>query len=211
VSLNVPARRVQPVPGAELGGRLGRAVLELVSGIPASREPRSEGAELPVRRLAESASRKAALAAGSLALPPGAFGWLTLVPELVAIWRIQAQMVADIAAACGKSAELGREQMLYCLFRHAAAQALRDVVVQVGGRVLIQEIPARAMERVARAIGMKLSQRLIGRGVARWLPVAGAIGVGAYAWYDTRQVARNAMALFAPVEPSGTGPQEDVR
>jgi hypothetical protein len=101
--------------------------------------------------------------------------------------------------------------MLYCLFRHAAAQALRDVVVQVGGRVLIQEIPARAMERVARAIGMKLSQRLIGRGVARWLPVAGAIGVGAYAWYDTRQVARNAMALFAPVEPSGTGPQEDVR
>jgi hypothetical protein len=37
---------------------------------------------------------------------------------------------------------------------------------------------------------------MAGRGIARWLPVVGAIGVGAYARYDTRQVARTAIALF---------------
>jgi hypothetical protein len=44
---------------------------------------------------------------------------------------------------------------------------------------------------------VKLSKRALGRGAARWLPVLGAVGVGAYAWYDTRQVARTAQALFA--------------
>ena len=147
--------------------------------------------------MASSAANQAALAAGTLALPPGPLGWLTIVPELVAIWRIQRQMVADIAGAYGVSAELTRSHMLYCLFRHAAAQAMRDVVVQVGARLLIQDVPLRVIERIAAKIGVSVSKRLVGRGIARWLPVIGAIGVGAYAYYDTGQVARTAIALFA--------------
>ena len=58
-------------------------------------------------------------------------------------------------------------------------------------------LPLRAIERVAAKIGVRLSRRVAGRGVSRWLPVIGAIGVGAYAYYDTRQVARTAIALFA--------------
>ncbi|MGA8277544.1 MAG: hypothetical protein WB784_05050 [Rhodanobacteraceae bacterium] len=200
MSRQVVARRVPKEAGTELTRRLGRAVMDLVSEIPATRENASSGPERAAQRISHAAANRAALAAGTLALPPGAFGWLTLVPELIAIWRIQAQMVADIAGAHGKSADLGREQMLFCLFRHATAQALRDVVVQVGGRVLIQDVPARAIESIARMIGIKLSRRLVGRGIARWLPLIGAAGVGAYAWYDTLQVARSATALFAPAD-----------
>ena len=130
-------------------------------------------------------------------MPPGPIGWLTIVPELVTIWRIQRQMVADIAGAYGVSAELTRSRMLYCLFRHAAAQAMRDVVVQVGARLLIQDVPLRVIERIAAKVGVSVSKRLVGRGIARWLPVIGALGVGAYAYYDTGQVARTAMTLFA--------------
>jgi hypothetical protein len=129
---------------------------------------------------------------------------LTIVPELVAIWRIQRQMVADIAAAYGASAELTRSHMLYCLFRHAAAQALRDVGVQVGARLLVREAPLRTLERVAAKIGIQLSRRVAGRGLSRWLPMVGAVGVGAYAYYDTRQVARTAIELFATREPDTT-------
>ena len=64
----------------------------------------------------------------SLALPPGPLGYVTILPDLVGIWRIQAQMVADMAGVYGQQAFLSREQMLYCLFRHAAAQAMRDVL-----------------------------------------------------------------------------------
>ncbi len=109
-------------------------------------------------------------------------------------------MVADIAGVYGVSADLTRSHMLYCLFRHAAAQAVRDIGVQVGARLLVQDLPLRIVERIAGRIGMSVSKRLVGRGITRWLPVIGALGVGAYAYYDTGQVARTAIALFSGEE-----------
>jgi hypothetical protein len=41
-----------------------------------------------------------------------------------------------------------------------------------------------------------LTQHAISKGISRWLPVVGAVGVGAYAYYDTRHVAQTAIALF---------------
>ena len=146
--------------------------------------------------LAKVAAKRSALTAGSLALPPGPLGWLTLLPEIVALWRIQAQMVANIAACFGQSASLGREQMLYCLFRHAAAQAVRDLAVQVGGRLIVRRASLSVLQTVAGLIGIRLSQRLLGKSIARWLPVLGALGIGAYAYFDTLQVARTATDLF---------------
>ncbi len=192
---NVPARRVHAPK--TLADRLTRAVLDLASEVPDTSEHKSRGPDHRVRAIASSAANRAALAAGTLALPPGPVGWLTIVPELITIWQIQRQMVADIAGAYGVSAELTPSRMLYCLFRHAAAQALRDVAVQVGARLLIQDVPLRVIERIASKIGFSVSKRLVGRGIARWLPVIGALGVGAYAYYDTGQVARTAMTLFA--------------
>ena len=80
-------------------------------------------------------------------------------------------MVADLTGIYGKSATLTREHMVYCLFRHTAAQLMRDVAVRV-------------------------AQRSAGSGIARWLPAIGAVGVGAYAFYDTSQVAATAIELF---------------
>jgi hypothetical protein len=206
MSQHLPAKRVAGTNGATLSERLTRVVLEIAGRIPETDEHKSRGPDHRVRAIAAAAANKAALAAGTLALPPGPLGWLTIVPELTYIWRIQSQMVADIAGAYGASAELTRSHMLYCLFRHAAAQAVRDIGAQVGARLLIQDVPLRAIERAASKIGISLSKRLAGQGIARWLPVIGALGVGAYAYYDTAQVARTAIALFGKgdvnIEPS---------
>lgn len=120
-----------------------------------------------------------------------------MLPELVTIWKIQAQLVSDIAAAHGRHVELGREQMLYCLFRHTAAQALRDLAVRMGDRVLFQRMSQPLVERVAHQLGVRFSRRLLGTGAARWLPVVGAAGVAGYAYYDTWQVGQTALGLFA--------------
>lgn len=181
-------------------GRLTAAILDFVSQIPSSQVAGGSHPDAQARELGRRAAQKAALTAGSLALPPGPLGWLTILPELVAIWRIQAQMVSDIAAAYGKQATLGREQMLWCLFRHTAAQAFRDLVVRMGDRLLFRQLSASLAERLARRIGVTLSRRALSRGVSRWLPVVGAAGVGAYAYYDTRHVARTAIELFGASE-----------
>ncbi|MEO7050204.1 MAG: hypothetical protein ABI128_00930, partial [Rhodanobacter sp.] len=65
--------------------RMAQAVLDFVSEVPASRISSSSDPETEAHKLATRAAQRAALAAGSLALPPGPLGWLTLLPELVAI------------------------------------------------------------------------------------------------------------------------------
>lgn len=186
-----------PVVAGQPAQRIAQQILDFVSEIPGSRERPSEHPRTRAEAIALAARRKAFLASSSLALPPGPLGWLTVLPELVAIWKIQAQMVADIAAACGQHPRLGREQMLYCLFRHAASQAVRDLAVRAGQRWIVHAATVHTLRGVAQRIGVKLSERALGSSLARMLPVAGALGVGAYAWYDTRQVARTAIAMFS--------------
>ncbi len=190
MTASVPAIREQP------SQRIAQQILDFITNIPGSREAASEHPRARAEAIALAARRKAFLASPSLALPPGPLGWLTVLPELVAIWKIQAQMVADIAATCGRHTTLTREQMMYCLFRHAASQAVRDLAVRAGQRWVVHAATTHAIRSVAERIGVKLSERALTSSLARMLPVAGALGVGAYAWYDTRQVARTAIAMF---------------
>ncbi len=178
-------------------GKITQAILDFVSQVPDSAIGSTREPGIEAHRLGRSAAKRAAITAGSLALPPGPLGWLTLLPELAAIWKIQAQLVSDIAACYGQHARLGSEQMLWCLFRHTAAQAFRDLVVQMGDRMLFRPMSQRVARRLAEQIGIKLTGRTLKEGLSRWLPLVGALGVGAYAYYDTEQVARTAIALFS--------------
>lgn len=181
----------------ERPGTLHDMLHRVVDIIPFSLQTVSTDPQVKARKLGNIAAMKAAAFSGALAMPPGPFGLLTLIPDLVGIWRIQAQLVADIAAVYGKTAFLTREGMMYCLFRHGAAQALRDIVVRSGQRLLIRQATLKTIESVLQKIGVKLSQRLATKAITRWLPVIGAVGVGAYAYYDTAEVAKTAIQTFA--------------
>lgn len=179
---------------AETG--LSERVLTLVSQPP---EPGCVPSARPAdaaERAIEAAAAKAGLAAGTLALPVGPLGWATIAPEMLAVWQIQRQLVADIAALYGRSAQLGPAQMLWCLFRHTAAQALRDLSVRVGERVIVRPAAQVLLQRAAEAVGVHLGKKAASRALSRWVPLVGAAGVGAYAWWDTRQVGRAALQLF---------------
>jgi hypothetical protein len=113
------------------------------------------------------------------------------------MWRVQAQLVADIAATYGKTIRLDERTMLFCLFRQSAAQGLRDIVVRMGERVLVRRTSLRIMQRTLRRVGLRVTQRIIGRGIGRMIPLAGALGVAGYAYYDTIHVGRSAADLFS--------------
>lgn len=183
--------------GDEPPRKIAEAILNFIGQIPGTDEHRSRRPGERARSIASSAAIKAAITSGTLALPPGPLGWLTILPELIAIWKIQAQMVVDIAGTYGREACLTREQMIYCLFRHTAAQAVRDLVVRAGERFLVRRASLHVMQGVAHKIGIRITQRAIGKGLSRWLPVVGALGVGAYAYYDAGQVAQTAIELFS--------------
>lgn len=183
-------------PSAEQLGRVQSAIMDLVVAIPESAEQVVELPAVRAKAIAQAAARKNSLIAASMALPPGILGWLTVLPELLGVWKVQAQMVADIAAVYGRKKELGREQMLYCLFKHVAAQLFRDLIVRVGERAVVQQTTARVLQSMAQQLGLALSKTLLKRSAARFVPFLGAATVGAYAYFDTLQVAKNATELF---------------
>jgi hypothetical protein len=180
----------------QLPGKIADFLLDLIAKIPESHETHGGDPVIRAKDLIFTAAVKAAAISGGLALPPGPLGLATILPEVYAVWRVQAQLVADVAATFGKTAHLTRETMLYCLFKHTSAQIARDIVVRAGQRVLLRRVSLRAWQQMLRRVGVITTQRLIGRGISRWLPLIGAVGVAGYAYYDTRAVGQTARQLF---------------
>ena len=178
-------------------------VLErVIADVPA---PRTHAVDDPVRaaeRIVKRAARHAGMLSGSLALPPGPLGMLTVLPDLYLIWQTQRQMIADVFALYGRTAELTRTHMLYCLFRHAASHVLRDVVVRAGERVIVRELSAGALRSALSSVGIIITQRVAGSAASRWVPLVGAVAVGSYAYWDTLQVAKTARRLLESPPPA---------
>jgi uncharacterized protein (DUF697 family) len=181
----------------ELLRRLFHILLKVIDEVPTSSEKQTNEALVRAHKLISQASFRAAAISGALALPPGPFGWLTILPDLATIWSLQAQMVADIGAAFGKKGKLTEESLVYCLFRHAAAQIVRDLVTRMGERVVVQRVSLRAAENVLECVGIKLAYRVARRGLWRFLPAVGALAVAGYAYYDTEQVGQTAIEFFS--------------
>ena len=191
-------------PHREVGGVIERVVAD----VPAPLTHEVEQPDRAAARIARLAAQRAALVSGSLALPPGPLGLFTVLPDLFLIWKTQRQMVADIFAVYGRTAELTRTHMMYCLFRHAASQVLRDVAVRSGQRFIVQQLSSQALASAASHIGVALSQRVAGTAASRWIPLAGAAAVSAYAYWDTLQVARTAQRLLAGDDRKRDAPAE---
>jgi len=172
------------------------ALYRVLDRMPPSREPAPTDPKGRSQVIGRIASVKAAAISGTLALPPGPAGLLTIVPDLYLIWRLQGQMVADIASVYGKTAYLTREGMAYCLFKHGAAQVLREFVVRSGQRLLVRRASMEALQAVLRTVGIHLTERFATRAASRWVPLLGSVGVGAFAYRDTAQVARTAVEVF---------------
>lgn len=178
-----------------------KALLLLVDRAQRGHESSSRQPRERAQAIARSKALKAAALSGAMALPPGPLGLVTLLPDLLAIWELQRSMVEDIAAVYGRSAFLRRETVIYCLFKHGSAAVMRDVVVRAGERFIIRRIQSQVAQHLLQKIGIRATSRLMGRGLSRWVPIAGALGVGFYAYRDTQQVATTAIDLFSrPME-----------
>jgi hypothetical protein len=177
--------------------RVFEIVKRTIKEIPPSDQIKHSNPELHARVLTKAAALKAAAVSGTLALPPGPWGLMTVLPDLIEIWRLQARLVSDIAAVYGERASLTHETLLYCLFRHAVAQVIRDLVTRVGERIVVQRASWRLGQRILHRVSMEITRRVTGRSVSRLLPLIGALGVAGYAYYDTAQVGQTAIEFFS--------------
>lgn len=188
-----------PVSGKEKESHeyLAGLLMNLLSNIPHSSETNSQNPEQRAAEIIRLASIKASLSSATCAAIPGPLGFATILPDLLNVWNIQRQMVADVAAVYGKSAILTRETMLFCLFRYGAGVALRDMVVRIGNRLLVRETTLQAFQRILTKVGVKVTQKALSSVISRWVPIVGSAGMGAYSFCDTKRVGKTAMESFA--------------
>ncbi len=184
-------------PSSADSRHIGLQLFDIISRVPPTTEGLADDPDQRAKAIANEAAWLAAKVSGTLALPPGPLGLATVLPDLVAVWKIQSAMVRDIAAAYGQAGALGREALVYCLFRHGSAALLRDVVVRLGDRYLVRGAATAALQALLRRVGLQVSQRVIGNAAARFVPLVGAAGMAAYAYYDTKRVAATASEFFA--------------
>lgn len=180
----------------KLKERLATVLFELITTVPESLYQETDNTEEKIKKLTMQAALKASAVSATLSIPAGVTGVLTSLPDIMAVWRIQAQLVSDIAASYGKIAQLSREAMIWCLFRHSAASLLRDVAVRTGSRLVIQKLSITALQKILQKIGLQVSTKMLGRVALRAIPAIGAIGNGAYTYYDTNEVGKTAAAYF---------------
>jgi uncharacterized protein (DUF697 family) len=164
--------------------------------IPQTSEKPLKNPEKRVAEIISSSSRKAALISAGLAIPPGPFGIITILPDLYLIWKIQAQMVADIAGVHGKNCNLTKEHMICCLFKQAIASGIKEMSVKCGSKIVVKSLSHSAVKQLLKKIGINISGKSAGKAVSRWLPVIGALGIAVYSYNETKAVGLNALKLF---------------
>lgn len=177
----------------KINEKITQLLLELLTNLPT---PRSSALTASSDQLIKTAALKAAAISGALSLPAGALAILTLLPDLVAVWKIQAQLVADIAAQSGKSNQLTRETLLYCLFGKDAF-ASEDLVVRIGQRYIVRRSSQKVFESFLGKIGLRIGRSLVGDRITRWIPFVGAAIIARYSFTDTAKVGRTAHELFS--------------
>ncbi len=101
---------------------ISKSLDQIMSHIRKTKEPIRHEPLFRSAEIIKNASLKAGCVAGGLALPTGPLGILTIIPDLVAIWKIQSNMVKDIAEAFNKQVTSTRKQMIHCLFKHTTGQ-----------------------------------------------------------------------------------------
>lgn len=190
------AKRAKTQETAELGKKVTESLLKVVGDIPRSKEEPAEEPAARCKVLVNRAALDAAVVSGGLALPAGPLALLTIIPDLLLMWKRQAKLVADMAAAYGKHGDLSQNVMLYCLFKHTASDAVEPLAVPAAEGIVLKKSTVKTLKRVAAAVGVRVTQRLLRRQFARVIPVLGILGVGGYAYYDTAQVGETALEFL---------------
>lgn len=188
------------------------AFLAATGGVPQSNEMgASKRPYERAREITRKAATQCAAVSGSLSMPVGPLGMLTILPDLAFVWKIQAQMVVDIAAAFGHPKKLTQQELLTCLFKHVADNATREyskaiplehqeprsnLLLEVIDRISAPKSQALSVP-IRSQIGQVLVQRTVQRVASRLMPLAGAAVVATYSAIDTKEVARTAVELFS--------------
>lgn len=141
------------------------------------------------------ANKNMAIAFG-LNLIPGPFGMAAVIPEIILIMRNQINMVYDLAVAYQQDKKVDKSIML-SIFLSAFGSGAMGLAVMQGSKVILKRVSLRVMQRLVTLLAGKVTQQVLKRILAKYVPVGGALIISAWTRYTTKIVGEKSIEFFS--------------
>jgi hypothetical protein len=149
------------------------------------------------QKMIRRASRTAFLISTGAGIPTGPVGLATIIPEVVAITKLQIDLIFKVAKFHQQEAKVNKTIILAVLGVAVGVVLKHALINKVGTRIIVKSLSAEGAKRITREIGEKFAVGLLKRGLGRWIPLMLAPVFGYLSLAMTRKVGREAESLFS--------------
>jgi hypothetical protein len=167
----------------------------LLNFAPYPEETRVTG--LPDEMIA-TASRHAFAISTAAGMIPGIVGIFSILPELIAVTKLQINLIYKLAKFYGKE-HLLNSTIIFSIFATAMGVGEHKIFMrQAGSRIVVKAVSSHAMKSLASRLGAKMSAMIAGRRFARLIPFLTAPAFGYFSMAMTQRIAYVADEIFLP-------------
>jgi histone H3/H4 len=149
-----------------------------------------------VEEMIDEAARRAFRISTALGFIPGPLGMATILPEVAALTRLQANLIRRIARHHGKEHRVSKELMLLILANATGVTAGEMLLRKAGTTLVLKSMNTRAVRTMARKVGTRMVDMAAKKALGRWIPVITAPFFGYFSQSLTRKIGREAQRLF---------------
>jgi hypothetical protein len=149
------------------------------------------------QKMIRKASRAAFLISTGAGIPTGPMGLATIVPEVVALIKLQINLIFKVAKFHQQEAKVNKTIILTVLGVAMGVVLKHALINKVGTRLIVKSLSAEGAKRITMEIGEKFATGLLKRGLGRWIPLMLAPVFGYLSLSMTRKVGREAESLFS--------------
>ncbi|MES2644209.1 MAG: TerB family tellurite resistance protein [Myxococcota bacterium] len=153
-----------------------------------------------------------AVISGGLSLLPGPWGLVAIIPQMVLVIQNQVKMIYDIGVASGKQSVLTRELILSIALSASGVSGM-SLLTMHGSKILVRRSSVRVFQKLVAMFAGKVTQQVLKKSIALWLPIIGAAGIAVWTRYSTAEIGRKAKEIFAheiEILPEGDADEESV-
>ena len=147
--------------------------------------------------MTSTASWQAFQISTAAAVPWGPIGWATILPELIAVTKIQVNLIYKIAKYHGKLGQLNKSLVVLVFANQAGLTMGRHLMHKIGPKLVIRSLGSKAIRPIAQRIAAKVGTRISRKLAGRWIPVVLAPLFGAFSKSMTTEIGRTADWLFS--------------
>jgi nucleoid DNA-binding protein len=148
------------------------------------------------KELIKHASWKAYWISFAASLAPGPFGYATIIPELIAVTKVQINLIHAIAKFYGKAQILNGTLIALVFANQCGLQLGKTFVRKSATKYFVRALGRKAMrpivQKIASTIGVRITQRLAGR----WVIGGSSFIFGYFSKKMTEKIGEEAIKLF---------------